>query len=347
MRLVLGFALILSTACALAQQGSSPSPSAVPSAQSSEQQASGSISGTVVDRGGDLAVGAQVKLTRDQFPTQEALTGDNGQFAFANLPAGTFELTVSAPDFETQVVPVTLQAGEVYLVPEIVLSVATAVTEVKVEMTQEEVAQVEIKEQEQQRVFGFIPNFYVTYSPDPAPLVPRQKFQLAWKSSTDPVTFLGAATLAGIEQASDDFGGYGQGMEGYAKRLGATYADVFIGTFLGSAILPSLLKQDPRYFYRGTGSNKSRLMYALANSVICKGDNKKWQPNYSGIIGSFATGGISYLYYPASDRSAELLIQNSLIRIAESSIAGVFQEFVLRKLTSHSQKQNQPPSDQH
>lgn len=116
---------------------------------------------------------------------------------------------------------------------------------------------------------------------------------------------------------------------------------MFIGTFLGSAVFPTILKQDPRYFYRGTGSTRSRILYSLGNAVISKGDNKRWQPNYSGILGSFATGGISYLYYPPNDRSAELVVQNSLIRIAESAVAGVFQEFVFRKLTPRLK--SQPP----
>jgi hypothetical protein len=72
---------------------------------------------------------------------------------------------------------------------------------------------------------------------------------------------------------------------------------------IGSAILPALLKQDPRYFYKGTGTTRSRILYAIANSVMCKGDNGHWQVNYSGILGGAAAGGISNLYYPASDRN--------------------------------------------
>jgi hypothetical protein len=205
-----------------------------------------------------------------------------------------------------------------------------------------EVAEEQIKEQEKQRVFGIVPNFYVTYDLDPVPLNARQKFQLAWKSTTDPVTFIGVGMLAGFEQAADEYSGYGQGMQGYAKRYGAAYADVFAGTFIGSAVLPSVLKQDPRYFYRGTGSTRSRIGYAMANSVMCRGDNQRWQPNYSTIVGAFAAGGISYLYYPSSDRSATLLVQNSLLKIAESSLAGIFQEFVVRRLTTRSRSQAQP-----
>ena len=132
-------------------------------------------------------------------------------------------------------------------------------------------------------------------------------------------------------------------MEGYAKRFGAAYVDVLFGTFIGSAILPSVLKQDPRYFYKGTGSGRSRFLYSVANIVICKGDNKRWQPNYSGVLGSFATGGISYLYYPAGDRNAtQLVFQNTLIRIGESALSNVLQEFIVRKFTPRLQRH--PPA---
>src|SRR5205807_8934357 len=180
--------------------------------------------------------------------------------------------------------------------------------EIRVVPPQIELAEEQIKEQEKQRALGFIPNFYVSYVPNAAPLAPKQKFELAWKEMIDPVTFGLTGAIAGIEQAQNDFSGYGQGAQGYAKRYGASYANTVTGTLIGSAILPSLLKQDPRYFYKGTGSKRSRFLYALASPVVCKGDNKRWQANYSAILGSFATGGISYLYYPKSDRDATRLV---------------------------------------
>ena len=112
------------------------------------------------------------------------------------------------------------------------------------------------------------------------------------------------AALAGIEQAQNHFSGYGQGAEGYGKRFGAGYADTVAGTFIGGAILPSLLKQDPRYFYKGTGSKPSRFRMRIANALICKGDNGRWQTNYSNILGSLAAGGISNLYYPSKIATA-------------------------------------------
>jgi hypothetical protein len=169
------------------------------------------------------------------------------------------------------------------------------------------------------------------------PLAPKQKFELAWKTIVDPVTFGVTGVIAGIQQAQNDFSGYGQGAEGYGKRYGASYADAVTGTIIGSAILPSLLKQDPRYFYKGTGSKRSRILYAIANSVICKGDNGHWQANYSGILGSLASGGISNLYYPAKNRDgAELTFENTLIGIGETAAVNLLQEFVVRRLTPNA-----------
>ena len=216
------------------------------------------------------------------------------------------------------------------------------VTEVHVNvspLTLSQAADIQIREQERQRVFGLIPNFYVTYESEVLPLNSKQKFRLAWKTMADPFTIVGVGALAGVEQATNAFDGYGQGAEGYFKRVGAAYADVVTGTFIGSAMLPSLLKQDPRYFYRGKGSTRSRFFYALASPVICKGDNMRWQPNYSNVAGAFASAGISYSYYPESDRNgAGLVITNSMIRLGEVAFEGVLQEFVIRRFTPHLRK---------
>ena len=297
-------------------------------------QTAGSITGRIVDPTGVGVAGATVKLTGGgPGSDQEAVSDSDGRFAFAHVAAGPIHLTITSAGFAAREFTATLHAAENFTVPAMTLAVATVVTEVHVSPPTFEIAEEQIREQEKQRALGFIPNFYVTYIPNAAPLAPRQKFGLAWKTMIDPVTFGLTGAVAGVQQAQNDFSGYGQGAAGYAKRYGAAYADAAIGTVIGGAILPSLLKQDPRYFYKGTGTVKSRFLYAIANAVICKGDNGKWQANYSGLLGSLAAGGISNLYYPASDRDLGLTFQNFAIGIGAAAAANVLQEFVVKKLT--------------
>ncbi len=300
-----------------------------------DQQALGSVSGKVVDQSGSIIGGVEIRLTRkDQSPSQDVFSDADGQFSFVNIAPGSFQLTITLEGFTTQVLSGTVGPGETYIVPQIVLAVATQVTQVTVGLTQVELAEVQIKDQEKQRVLGIIPNFYVSYVPDAVALTSKQKLELAWKSSVDPFTFVGVGAVAGAAQAGDKLSGYGQGAQGYAKRYGAAYGDVVIGTFLGSAILPSVLKQDPRYFYKGTGSTRSRILHALASPIICKGDNGRWQPNYSYVLGNFAAAGIANLYYPSSDRNGTgLVVGAALTRLGENAVAAVFQEFIVRKLT--------------
>jgi hypothetical protein len=309
-----------------------------PAKQQPNLQSFGMIHGKVVDQSGTAITGATAKLTRpDQPQSQDVQTDEDGQFYFFNVAPGPFQITVSSEGLTAQSVSGTLKAEETYLVPQMTLAIATQVTEVRVGLPPVELAEAQMAVEEKQRVLGVIPNFYVSYVPNAAPLTPKMKFKLALKTSTDPMTFAAVGLLAGVNQATNRWEGYGQGAEGYAKRYGASYADVFTGTYLGGAVLPTLLKQDPRYFYKGTGSKTSRLLYALGSSVFCKGDNGKWEPNYSNIGGNLAAGAIAYSYYPAQDRhGAGLALSIGLVRLGETAVVNVLQEFVLPKLTPNA-----------
>jgi len=297
------------------------------------------ITGTVLDKDGAAIPNVKIVLTAGSFNT-ETQSGGDGSFTFQDVPAGSYDLSYSAPGFAIKHQSGTLQPGENDTILPVQLVVATTV-EVNVTQTREEIAEQQIHVQEKQRILGVVPNYYVSYVPDAVPLNTRQKFQLGWKFAFNPFSLAIAGFTAGIEQAADSYSGYGQGAQGYAKRLGATYADLVSGTFFGGAIFPTILKQDPRYFYKGTGSKKSRFFYAVANAVICKGDNGHWQPNYSNVLGSLAAGGLSNLYYPASDRNGvALTFENTLIGVGGSAAAAVFQEFFSKKLTPHVHDQS-------
>jgi hypothetical protein len=318
--------------------GAAQAPAAVAlgstSAGQADPQTAGSISGTVVDKSGSALVGATVKLTRDgQALAPDVQSGDDGQYSFTRISPGPYQIAVTANGFTTGTAVGTLNAGQSLAAPAITLEIAGTVTQVTVEPPKVELAEIQINEEEHQRVLGVIPNFYVSYLPDAAPLDTKQKFELAWRSMIDPVTFGLAGAVAGLEQAVKTPDGWGQDAAGYGQRYGAYYAEDVTSTFLGDALLPSIFHQDPRYFYKGTGTTRSRVLYAIANAVICKGDNKKWQFNYSYVIGSLAASGIANSYYPPKDRGVGLTFENSGIGIASTAAANILQEFVIRKLT--------------
>jgi hypothetical protein len=230
-----------------------------------------------------------------------------------------------------------LSSGQYLILPASKLLIAKAVTAVNVSDSSVEVATEQVTVEETQRVFGIIPNFYVVYEPNPAPLTTKLKFQLALKTSSDAATVVGIGVLAGINQAGDT-PDYVQGAKGYAQRYGAAAADGFSDIMIGGAILPSLLHQDPRYYYQGTGSNKSRAFHALSSPFVCKGDNGKLQPNYSSIGGDLGSAALSNTYYPESNRGAGLVFQNFLITTGERMLSTVLQEFVLHRLTPNREK---------
>jgi hypothetical protein len=307
----------------------------LPSAPS--PQLSATLSGTITDRDGDSIAAARITLTLDPQPTapaRTAITTPDGRFTFANIPPGPFRLSIAATGFAPHQTSGVLQAGESRELPDITLSSAST-TNIEVTASQVDIAEAQINEEEKQRVLAIIPNFYVSYESNPAPLAPKQKYELALRTLIDPVSFALNGVSAGIEQATNTYA-WGQGFQGYAKRYAAGYGNILTDTLLTNAVLPVLFKQDPRYFYKGTGSIHSRVLYAAANSFICKGDNHHWQPNYSGIIGSLAASGLSNVYYPAPNRAgAALTFEGAAIGTGITAIQNLFQEFLVRKLTPH------------
>jgi hypothetical protein len=214
---------------------------------------------------------------------------------------------------------------------------ATLSSEVRVYANKNEIAQEEVHIAEQQRVLGFFPNFYSAYDWNAPPMDPKQKFNLVTHSILDPVTFIGVGMVAGMEQAQNRFPGYGQGMEGYGKRYGAALATDTTSRLLSRAVFPVFFHQDPRYFYMGNGSVKSRVFYAIAESVMCRGDNGRQQPNYSRVLGNLTAGAISNLYYPASDRGWSLTFLNTFVGIGGHAAENLVREFILKRYTSHAE----------
>jgi carboxypeptidase family protein len=293
------------------------------------------ILGTVVDTSDDPIPGASVILRGPAGERLTAITRDDGGFAFEQAPAGfAYQITVTAEGFADWNSSITVEPGQNKTLPDIKLRILAVQRAVTVSYSSKEVAAQQLKAEEQQRVFGFIPNTYVVYEPHPEPLTSRMKFHLAYKSLSDPVFFARAAAWAGVQQAADVPSQWQQGAKGYGKRLGAGLADATTEGLIGNAILPSLLHQDPRYFYQGSSTKKSKALHAVLAAFICKGDNGKMQPNYSTWGGSLISSSISLAYYPSSDRNAQHVFKNFGIGIGLHVAGGLAQEFILDKLTS-------------
>ena len=285
--------------------------------------------------GGALIPGATVALEGPgQRDTRSVVANEDAFFEFDHVKAGIpYHVTVSAQGFaDWRSDTVVVKPGQVSPLNDIKLRLQGENASVIVTASRTEIATAQVKMEEQQRVFGFIPNFYTTYDHNAAPLTAKLKFRLALKVSIDPVTFAGTSFLAAVNQASD-YPKYGQGMKGYGQRFGAVYTNDLTDIMIGGAILPAVLHQDPRYFYQGTGTTKSRLLHALSSPIICKGDNGRWQPNISSLGGYLASGAIANAYYPQSNRGAGLVFSTFAINFSANIANGVLQEFVFRKFT--------------
>jgi hypothetical protein len=332
---LLRYRVVLPNCLLLALIGGHLSAQALPDAPS-QQKSLATLQGRIIDTDGAAVGNAYVTLVNSKGDNEQVIRSlPDGTFLFSNLASATIRLTVTALGMETFVSPeMHLSPGEAGHMDEIILPIQPANTEVFVVATQQQVADAQLNAALHQRALGVLPNFYSSYVWDAAPLNFRQKTKLAFRSTTDPAEFVLVGATAGVEQARDSFKGYGQGAEGYGKRFGAAYADVVVSRFLGAAVFPSIFRQDPRYFYRGSGSIAKRVGYAMSTAVIQKGNSGHFQPAYSRILGSVAAGAISNLYRPDSSRGAGLIFRNVAIGVGGHAITSLIREFVLRKVTT-------------
>ena len=179
------------------------------------------------------------------------------------------------------------------------------------------------------RVLGVIPANKILSTPSLAvePLTARGKFRLAFKDTVDPFTFAAAGFYAGIAQWQNDYAGYEQGAQGYSKRFAAAYADQAIGNYFTEAIMPAVLREDPRYFRLGTGGRLTRLKYALSRTLITRTDSGKSRFNSSEFLGNAAAAGISRLYYPAAERTAGVVSEKFGMQVIGDTAFNVLIEF--------------------
>jgi len=180
--------------------------------------------------------------------------------------------------------------------------------------------------QEEKRIFWIVPNYRTSPTLHPyVPLTSEQKFKIAFNDAFDRGTIALAVLFAGEGQLTNSQPAFGQGVAGYARYLGTSYADFVIGDIMTEGIYPVLLHQDPRYFRRGTGSGWSRFGYAVGQIFITHSDSGRTQFNYSEIGGNATAVAISNAYY--QDRSASNAASSLGVQIGVDAAANVLKEF--------------------
>jgi hypothetical protein len=304
-------------------------------APQSPQTGTSVITGIVLDVNQGIVPGAKVTLAAVGISGEREVIADSeAKFTFNNLPAGRYTFTITSPGLQTFVSnEIPLKEGQLHEVPRIALPIATASTDITVHVTERQLADEQIEAEMHQRVLGILPNFYSSYVWDAAPLQSKQKFRMAVRARSDPFVFITTGIVAGVQQWRGTPKGFGDDFAGYAQRYGAAFATGTLSRFFGSAIYPVIFHQDPRYFYKGSGTVGYRIYYAMSRSIITRGDNGKSQPNYSHILGGMTAGAISNLYHPGSVRGAALTFENAGLGIGFTAAANLVREFVLRKVT--------------
>ncbi|GAC1421229.1 MAG: hypothetical protein NVSMB62_15970 [Acidobacteriaceae bacterium] len=330
-----GYRPAVATMAALSGANDDGSPETLPVAPT--PNLSGVVRGRVLYTDSTPVGSAALTLTPASGPALHTTTEADGSFTFFHVDAGPFRVDAAADGLQADSIADTLSGTGSLELPALSLRVATVVTQVSA-ISQEEAAERDVRQEETQRLFGAIPNFFIVYGGEAVPLSPRQKFRLSLRTLFDPSNIAVSAAIAGGEQASGSYGGFGKGPAGFARRFGASFGDASSGILLTSALLPSVFHQDPRYFYRGTGSIRSRFGYVLKNSVEQKGDSGRWQFGWSNIVGNAGAALISNTYYPnQTDKWATLTGENFGLSVAGQGIANLLQEFVFARLTTHRQ----------
>ena len=191
------------------------------------------------------------------------------------------------------------------------------------------------------RVLGVLPNYRSGEESDPfTPLSVRRKFYIGYKDSTDYPIFFVAGALAALGQMTDQHSEFGQGLKGYGKRLGGSVADQLVGNFLTESVMPTLLREDPRYFRRGHGGIWSRTGYAASRVLVARNDRGNWTFNAAEVSGNAIGAIVGNAYYPG-ERHLEDNVQRFYSQMATDAFSQILKEFwpdIKRKYFSHQPK---------
>lgn len=201
----------------------------------------------------------------------------------------------------------------------------------------------ETEKQKNDRMFFVMPNFLtVANEANVPPISWKQKFVITAKGTFDPYEFVVVGILAGIRQEENAYPAFGQGMEGYAKRYGAAFADQVDGNIMVGGVFPSILKTDPRYFQLGKGGFIRRFGYAVSRIFVTRRDSGGSLFNFPEFVGNATAITISNVYYPAADRGFSAGLNNWGVQMGIDAFGNELKEF-WPDIHKHFLKKKTPP----
>jgi hypothetical protein len=182
--------------------------------------------------------------------------------------------------------------------------------------------------QQTKRILWIMPNYRSvsanTYLP---PQRFKEKFWLATQDSFDYSSFIYEGMLAGVAMAGKSEPSFGQGASGYGNYFAHTFADGTIENYMVEAVLPTLTKEDPRYYTLGKGGFFKRTGYAVSRLLVTRKDSGNNTFNLSEVVGAGAAAGISNSYYPAETNVWVKTYQRWLSQMVQDAASNIAKEF--------------------
>jgi hypothetical protein len=177
-------------------------------------------------------------------------------------------------------------------------------------------------------ILGILPN-YATVAPGQlaAPLTTKLTFKIAAVESFDPSVLPLVGLMAGVAQLEGREPSWGSGFGAYGKRYATSFADYGVGNLMTTAVMPTVFRQDPRYFALGKGSVLHRAGYALSRSLITRTRSGRLHFNESEIIGNMVAAEVSNAYHPAEDHTLSATMSRWETQVLFDSLTNELKEF--------------------
>jgi hypothetical protein len=161
----------------------------------------------------------------------------------------------------------------------------------------------------------------------PPPLNAGEKMVFWLHSEVNP---LGAATTivnAGYEQLVNGDPKYGSDSGAFGERVGALFLRDASMRFFALSVMPTVTREDPRYYRKGTGKVMRRAVYAASRVLITRYDSGLNGFNFSETIGRLGGAALTTTYYPSPSVTTDVVLETWGISLAGSAGNNLFLEF--------------------